>query len=126
VNLLLDCSALLLVEAAQSLPYQFGASPNIQGVHSDFPWDGRHVQGTPREHVTIHAEKVDEHCFVFGIQGGGNAHRLTVRAAGVEGDLLDPFDRFKGALNIALVGMPVSGADGDDPVGPDILSLRWV
>jgi hypothetical protein len=28
------------------------------------------------------------------------------------------------ALNIALVGVLVSGADGDDPLGPGIVSLR--
>jgi hypothetical protein len=67
VNLLPDCPALLLVEATQSLPYQFGAGPDIQGVLNDFPWDARHVQGTPHEYVTVRMEKVDDHCFLFGI-----------------------------------------------------------
>jgi hypothetical protein len=67
VNLLPDCSALLLVEAVQSLPYRFGAGPNIQGVLGDFPRDARHVRGTPYEHVAVCTEKVDEHCFLFGI-----------------------------------------------------------
>jgi hypothetical protein len=97
VNLLPDCPTLLLVEAAQSLPYLFGDSLDIQGVLGDFPQDARHVRGTPHEHVAIRVEKVNEHCFLFGIQGGANAHDLAVRAARVEGDLLDSLDGFKGA-----------------------------
>jgi hypothetical protein len=45
VNLLTDCSALLLVKAAQSLPYRFGAVPNIQGVLGDFPQDASMSEG---------------------------------------------------------------------------------
>jgi hypothetical protein len=42
-------------------------------------------------------EKVDEYCFLFGIQGGANAHSLAVRAAGVKGDFLDPLGGLEGA-----------------------------
>jgi hypothetical protein len=67
MNLLLDCPALLLVEAAQSLLHWFGASSDVQGVLGDFSWDASYVRGTPREHVAIHVKKVDEHCFLFEI-----------------------------------------------------------
>jgi hypothetical protein len=70
----------------------------------DLPWDARHVQGTPREHVTIHAKKVDEHCFLFGIQGDVDMHRLAVGATRVEGDLLDSLNGFKGAGGVLGVG----------------------
>jgi hypothetical protein len=44
----------------------------------DIPWDVRHVQGTPCEYVTIHAEKVNEHGFLFGVEGGADVHHLAV------------------------------------------------
>jgi hypothetical protein len=96
VDLLPDRSALLLVKAAQSLLHGFGAGLDIQGVLGDLPREAWHVQGTPRKHVVVCAETVDEHYFLFGIQGGADVHRLTVRAAGVEGEFLDSFGWFKG------------------------------
>jgi hypothetical protein len=42
-------------------------------------------------------EKVDEHYFLFGIQGGTDAHHPGVRTARVERDLLDPLNGLKDA-----------------------------
>jgi hypothetical protein len=67
VDLFPDCPTLLLVKAAQSLLHRFGISLDLQGVLDDIPRDVRHVRGTPHEYVPIHAEKVDEHYFLFGI-----------------------------------------------------------
>jgi hypothetical protein len=66
-DLLTDDLALLLVEAAQALLHRLGAGSDLQGMLGDFPGYARHIRGTPREYVDIHAEKVDEHCFLFEI-----------------------------------------------------------
>jgi hypothetical protein len=42
----------------------------------DFPGYARHIRGTPRKDVDVYVEKVDEHCFLFGIEGGADAQRL--------------------------------------------------
>jgi len=68
VDLLTDGPVLLLVESAQALLHGLGAGSDVQGVLGDFPWYARHVQGTPRKYVGICAEKVDEHCFLFGVE----------------------------------------------------------
>ena len=116
----------------------------------DIPRYAGHVQGTPREDVGVRAEKVDEHCFLFGVELGADPDLLGGVVAGVE---RDGFDRLcwleiagmalhvwrllgealqvgdEGlsilhALHVAFVRVSVRGSDGDDPVGPDILSLR--
>ena len=66
VDLLPDGPALLLIESAHALLHGFGGGSDVQGVLGDFPRYARHVQGTPRKYVGICAEKVDEHCFLFG------------------------------------------------------------
>jgi hypothetical protein len=45
-----------------------------------------HVRGTPREDVSVCVEKVDEHCFLFGVELGADPGLLGGVAAGVEGD----------------------------------------
>jgi hypothetical protein len=97
VDLLPDCPTLLLVEAAQSLLHQFGVSPDLQGMLDDIPRDSRHVRGTPCKYVTVHAEKVDEHGFLFGVEGGADAHHHAIRAAGVERHLLYLHHMLEGA-----------------------------
>jgi hypothetical protein len=47
--------------------HRLGAGSDLQGMLGDFPGYARHIRGTPREYVDIHAEKVDEHCFLFEI-----------------------------------------------------------
>jgi hypothetical protein len=70
VDLLTNDLALLLVEAAQALLYQFGAGSDLQGVLGDFLRYAWHIRGTPHEYVSIRTEKVDEHCFLFGVECG--------------------------------------------------------
>ena len=56
---------------------------------SDFPRYARHVRGTPRKHIGICAEKVDEHSFLFAVEGGADPQRSVVGAGGVDRDELD-------------------------------------
>jgi hypothetical protein len=58
-------------------------------VLDDIPRYAGHVRGTPREDVGIRAEKVDEHCFLFGIELEADPDLLGGVAAGVEGDRLN-------------------------------------
>jgi hypothetical protein len=64
-------------------------------VLGDIPRYVRHVRGTPREYFGIRAEKVDEHCFLFGVELGADLQRLIAEAAGIEGDGLDCLDRLE-------------------------------
>jgi hypothetical protein len=156
VDLLAYGSALFFVESAQRLLHGSGSSLDIQRVLGDIPRYAGHVRGTPRENVGVCAEKVDEHCFLFGIEPGADPDLLGGVAAGVE---RDRFNRLRWlevagvalhvrrllrealqvgdaglgfgeglgalhALHVAFVCVLVRGADGDDPVAPDILSLR--
>jgi hypothetical protein len=91
VDLLTDDLALLLVEVAQALLHRLGAVSDLQDVLSDFLGYARHIQGTPREYVDIRVEKVDEHYFLFGIEGGADFQHPPVRAGRVEGYKLDIF-----------------------------------
>jgi hypothetical protein len=72
MNLLINDLALLLVEAVQALLHWFGADSDLQGVLGDFPRYAQHIRGTPCEYVSIRVEKVDEHCFLFGVEGGAD------------------------------------------------------
>ena len=55
----------------------------------DLPRYARHVRGAPREYVSICAKKVDEHDFLFDVEGGADPQRLVVGAGGVDWDELD-------------------------------------
>jgi hypothetical protein len=44
----------------------------------DFPRYAQHIRGTPRKDVDVCAEKVNEHCFLFGIEGGTDVQRLSL------------------------------------------------
>jgi hypothetical protein len=48
-------------------------------------------------------EKVNEHCFLFGVEGGADFQRLPIRAGGVEGYKLDVLH----GLKIASVALGV-------------------
>jgi hypothetical protein len=58
--------------------HRFGASSDLQGVLDDFPGYARHIRGTLREYIDIRAEKVNEHYFLFGIEGGADFQRPPV------------------------------------------------
>jgi hypothetical protein len=55
----------------------------------DIPRYTRHVRGTPRKNLGVRAEKVDEHCFLFGVELGADPDLLGGVVAGVERDGLN-------------------------------------
>jgi hypothetical protein len=89
VDLLAYGSALFFVESAQRLLDRSGSGSDIERVLGDIPRYAGHVRGTLRENVGVCAEKVDEHCFLFGIELGADPDLLGGIAAGVEGDGLN-------------------------------------
>jgi hypothetical protein len=89
VDLLAYGSALFFVESAQRLLHGLGSSSDIQRVLGDIPRYAGHVRGTPHENVGVCAEKVDEHCFLFGIKLGADPDLLGGVVAGVERDGLN-------------------------------------
>jgi hypothetical protein len=89
VDLLAYGSSLFFVESAQRLLHGSGSSSDIQRVLGDFPRYARHVRGTPRENVGVCTEKVDEHCFLFGVELGADPDLLGGVVAGVERDGLN-------------------------------------
>jgi hypothetical protein len=58
-------------------------------VLGDIPRYVRHVRGTPRENFGVCAEKVDEHCFLFGVELGADPDLLAIVVAGAERDGLN-------------------------------------
>ena len=55
----------------------------------------RHVRGSPRKDICIGAEEIDEHHFLFVVEGGADLQRLAVGVARVEGHLLDTLGGFE-------------------------------
>ena len=86
---------LLLVEAAQALPYWLRARADVQGVLGDLPQDAWHIRGFPRKNVFVVAEEVDERAFLFVGERGTDAYRFTLRVVGVYEDLLRALYRFE-------------------------------
>ena len=60
---------------------------------SDLLRYAQHVRGTPCEYVSIRTEKVDEHGFLFDVEGGTDPQRSVVEVGGVD---RDEFDGFRG------------------------------
>ena len=89
LHLLADHQSLELVEAPQALLDLLGVRQDIKGVLGNLPRYARHVRGAPREDVCVGAEKVDEHHFLFTVEGGADLQCLVVGAIRVEGHLLD-------------------------------------
>ena len=89
--LLTDGLTLFLVEAAQALSRRSRSGPDVQGVLGDLPWYARHVRGTPCEYVGVCMEKVDEHGFLFDVEGGADPQRSVVGAGGVDRDEFEGF-----------------------------------
>ena len=92
---------LLLVESVQVLLDGLAASSDVQGELSDFPHYARHVRGTPRKRVSVCAEKVNEHYFLFGVKAGADPQHLAFWGLGVEEDELCLLHRLE-ALGVAL------------------------
>src|SRR6185295_19185455 len=95
VHLLADRPSLELVEAPQALLDRLGVRQDIKGVLSDLPRDARHVQGAPREDVSVGAEKVDEHHFLSAVEGNTDHQRLAVGGLRVEGNVLGAIGRLE-------------------------------
>jgi hypothetical protein len=89
VDLLAYGSVVFFVESAQRLLHGSGSSSDIQRVLGDIPRYARHVRGTPRKNLGILAEKVHEHCFLFGVDLGTDPGLLGGVVAGVERDGLN-------------------------------------
>jgi hypothetical protein len=89
VDLLAYGSALFFIESAQRLLHGSGSSSDIQRVLGDIPRYARHVRGTPRKDFSVRAEKVDKHCFLFGVELGADLDLLGGVVAGVERDRFD-------------------------------------
>ena len=68
VDLFADDPALFFVGPSKTLFHRLGGGTDIKGVLGDIPRNARHVRGTPRKYVSICAEKVDEHSFLFGVE----------------------------------------------------------
>jgi hypothetical protein len=64
-------------------------------VLGDIPRYAGHVRGTPRKDFGVCTEKVDEHCFLFGVELGADPDFLAGIVAGVERDGLDRLDWFE-------------------------------
>jgi hypothetical protein len=64
-------------------------------VLGDIPRYAGHVRGTPRKDFGVCAEKVDEHCFLFGVKLGADLNLLAGIVAGVERDGLDRLNWFE-------------------------------
>ena len=94
-QLLADRPALELVEASQVLLHRLGVGSDIKGVLGDFPRYARHVRGTPRKDICVGAEEIDEHHFLFVVEGGADLQRLVVGVARVEGHLFDTLGGFE-------------------------------
>jgi hypothetical protein len=89
VDLLAYGSAPFFVASAQRLLHRSGSSSDIQRVLGDLLWYARHVRGTPHKDFGVCAEKVDEHCFLFGVELGADPDLLGGVVAGVERDELN-------------------------------------
>jgi hypothetical protein len=89
VDLLAYGSALFFVEMAQRLLHGSGSSSDIQRVLGDIPRYAMHVRGTPHKNFGVCTEKVDEHCFLFGVELGADPDLPAGVVAGVERDGLN-------------------------------------
>jgi hypothetical protein len=89
VDLLAYGPALFFIKAAQVLLHGSNTGSDLQRVLGDIPRYAWHVRGTPRKDFGVCAEKVDEHCFLFGVKLGADPDLLVGVVARVEGDGLD-------------------------------------
>jgi hypothetical protein len=89
VDLLAYGSALFFVESAQRLLHGSGSSSDIKRVLGNIPRYARYVRGTPRKNFGVRAEKVDEHCFLFGVELRADPDLLGGVVVGVERDGLN-------------------------------------
>jgi hypothetical protein len=101
VHLLAYGPALLFIKVAQVLLHGSGSSSDIQRVLGDIPRYAQHVRGTPCKNFSICAEKVDEHCFLFGVELGADPDLLVGVVSRVEKDGLNRLSWFE-VVGVAL------------------------
>ena len=99
-----DRPSLEPIKAPQVLLNRLGVWQDIKGVLGNLPRNARHVRGAPREDVGIGAEKVDEHHFLFVVEGGADLQRLAVGGLRVEGFVLGTLGRLE-AARMSLCGV---------------------
>jgi hypothetical protein len=95
LDLLAYGPALFFIKTTQVLLHGSGTGSDVQRVLGDIPRYAGHVRGTPCKNFGVCAEKVDEHCFLFGVELGADPDLLAGVVAGVEGDGLDRLGRFE-------------------------------
>jgi hypothetical protein len=95
VDLLAYGPALFFIKTVHVLLHGSGAGSDIQRVLGDIPRYAWHVRGTPHKNFGVCAEKVDEHCFLFGVELGADPDFLVGVIAGVERDGLNHLSRFE-------------------------------
>jgi hypothetical protein len=95
VDLLAYGPVLFFIKAAQGLLHGSGTGSDVQRVLSDIPRYAGHVRGSPRKNFGVCAEKVDEHCFLFGVELGADLDFLVGVVARVERDRLNRLGRFE-------------------------------
>ena len=111
-----DGPTLLLVESAQALLHGLGVGSDVQGVLGDFPRYTWHVRGTPPKHVGVCTEKVDEHCFLFGVEARADPQHPAFGGLGVEEDELGLLRWLKApdvTLGVGDVLVDIAEADDD-------------
>jgi hypothetical protein len=86
VDLLAYGPSLFFIKTAQGLLHGSGTGSDVQRVLGDIPRYAGHVRGTPRKNFGVCAEKVDEHCFLFGVELGADPDFIAGVVAGVERD----------------------------------------
>jgi hypothetical protein len=101
VDLLAYGPALFFIKTAQVLLHGSGTGSDIQRVLGDIPRYAWHVRGTPRKNFGICVEKVNERCFLFGVELGADSDLLAGVVARVEGDGLNRLSWFEVA-DVAL------------------------
>jgi hypothetical protein len=88
-------------------------------VLGDIPWYVWHVRGTPRKNFGVCVEKVDEHCFLFGVELRADLDFLAGVVVGVERDGLNRLDWLEVAGMSLRVGCLLGEAFqvGDESLG---------
>jgi hypothetical protein len=95
VDLLAYGPALFFIKTVQVLLHGSGTGSDLQRVLDDIPRYAWHVRGTPRKNFGICMEKVDEHCFLFGVELGADPDLLVGVVARVKRDRLNRLSWFE-------------------------------
>ena len=104
LQLFTDRPVLELVEVSHALLHRLGVGSDVKGVLGDLPRYAWHVRGAPRKDVCVGAEKVDEHHFLFAVEGCADLQRLAIRCLRVDEDVLGTLGRLDGA-HVPLLGV---------------------